>query len=139
MCFLRKLIPALHRDLCNTQSENSSHSSNTTISDTRKPNTPTKSIKSPSNVLSEEMTVTPDMPFESIDDTVNSLNQKLFYVLPSLVPSKSTESFVSPDTGFHFLFSSETVDLTSKDTTEIRLENVIYRNNIIFKMEFLLQ
>lgn len=138
------MIPALHRgDLYNIQFGNSSRSSNTTISNTRKSLTSsTKSIESPKSVLSEEMTVTPDMPLDNIDDTVNSLNQKLFYVLPSLTPSEPAEPFVTPETGFHFLFSSETVDLTSKDNIEIRLESVIYlkySDKIILEMEFFLQ
>lgn len=75
-----------------------------------------------SDTSSEFVTVTPDITLPSID-SVETINPKnLYYVLPSqhCVREEPTESsLVTPETGFHFLFTSEqTVDLTNESQRE---------------------
>lgn len=80
-------------------------------------------ITQPSNTSSEFVTVTPDIALPTMDpvETINQLNQsKTFYAMPSQHPSLLTgSSLVTPETGFHFLFTSEqTVDLTDESQRE---------------------
>lgn len=61
---------------------------------------PYKKTNIPSNVLTEEMTVTPDMPhIDQVEDT---------YFTPSHNCNSLTNglSLVTPETGYHFLYSS---------------------------------
>jgi len=84
------------------------------------------------NISSEEMTVTPDMPLSTSDegsllnqgedmyfDVDNEPTESLLVepeTEPLLVEPETDPSRVLPDTGFHFLFSTdETVDLTTKE------------------------
>lgn len=74
------------------------------------------------NSRTEEMTVTPDMPLPNIDVGLISshigpayYNNKIYPV--DQVPDRPAQ--VTPETGFHFLFSTEqTVDLTDSDNLQ---------------------
>jgi len=88
----------------------------------------------PSTNKSEEMTVTPDMPL-STSDVGSSSNQEEDMDIDTgndhteslQVETRTEPSRVLPDTGFHFLFSTdETVDLTTKeDNTPKRLVDIM--------------
>lgn len=69
----------------------------------------------------ENMTVTPDITLPN-DDSVSTLIQPkpVYYLVPDVVHDEPTEtSLVTPETGFHFLFSSEqTVDLTTTEENQ---------------------
>lgn len=93
------------------------------------------------NISTEEMTVTPDMPLStSGEGSLLNRGEDVYFGVdnepteslvvepeteplvvepetePSLVEPETEPSRVLPDTGFHFLFSTdETVDLTTKD------------------------
>lgn len=79
-----------------------------------------------SDTSSEFVTVTPDITLPTMNpvETINQLNQtnNLYYVIPSqhCAREEPTESsLVTPETGFHFLFTSEqTVDLTDESQKE---------------------
>ncbi|XP_060880016.1 GATA zinc finger domain-containing protein 8-like isoform X2 [Metopolophium dirhodum] len=77
------------------------------------------------NISSEEMTVTPDMPLSTSDEgSLLNQGEDMYFDVDNepteslLVEPETEPSRVLPDTGFHFLFSTdETVDLTTKDNT----------------------
>lgn len=74
-----------------------------------------------SNVLSEEMTITPDIILPCNDEAVESDNNQSQN--SNVVISGS--SLITPETGFHFLYSSEQIiDLTNEP--ELKLDNRIY-------------
>lgn len=74
---------------------------------------------------SEEMMVTPDMPLlANTSPLLNHVNNKMYFIgPPPLVPIETSSSLVTPETGFHFLFTSEqTVDLTNLEKQEQKLD-----------------
>jgi len=97
-------------------------------------NIPSTSSIHSSTISTEEMTVTPDMPISTSDagSSLNLAEEEYFEVQPhvptqtSLITPIAGPSGVTPQTGFHFLFSSEdTVDLTNKeDTTPKKLVEI---------------
>lgn len=117
--YLRKLIPLFDQNIP-FRNSNVDASENITNS--------SKSILS-SNDTTEEMMVTPDMPLLPNSSPISSrTNDKLYYIVPPpLAPIETNSSLVTPETGFHFLFTSEqTVDLTSFDKLEEKLDLLSY-------------
>lgn len=86
------------------------------------------------NISTEEMTVTPDIPVPNSDVGSSSNEVEGTYSGPEndrtealQVRPETGPSRVLPDTGFHFLFSTdETVDLTTKeDNTPKKLVDIM--------------
>ncbi|KAL4148844.1 hypothetical protein QTP88_002989 [Uroleucon formosanum] len=103
------------------------------------------------NISTEEMTVTPDMPLStSGEGSLLNRGEDVYFGVdnepteslvvepeteplvvepetePSLVEPETEPSRVLPDTGFHFLFSTdETVDLTTKDDNTPKKKPII--------------
>jgi hypothetical protein len=72
------------------------------------------------NLSTEEMTVTPDIPIPNIDvSPVFNPVEAVYYnnkISHPIVEAPDRSTLVTPQTGFHFLFSTEqTVDLTDSD------------------------
>lgn len=81
------------------------------------------------SVPTEEMMVTPDMShLSNIGTSPNQPNDEFYYnslqpIQQPLGPIEMNSSLVTPETGFHFLFTSDqTVDLTCTDKSEEKLD-----------------
>ncbi|XP_050436001.1 uncharacterized protein LOC126842852 [Adelges cooleyi] len=92
----------------------------------------TFSLAQPPN-NSEQMIITPDIPaLPSTESTSFDSNSDHCYAVSDVDTNKSVGSSVTPETGFHFLFSSDqTVDLTSIDTSpKKKLKKVINQRKV---------
>lgn len=96
---------------------------NKTISTRRM--TKNSNISNISNVASEDVTITPDMPLINTDEDSSFTPTPNSVYEPNILISRSNASpQVTPDVGIHFLYNDkvsdevETVDLTKNERTQ---------------------